>query len=175
MVKAPPKSGVFAWTAALGKILTLDNLQKRNIVVMEWCYMCKQCGKSIDHLFLHCEVPTELWTMFLQLFGVIWVMPRKVSDCLGNWRGQVGNRLAMRIRRMIPLCVMWCLWRERNARSFEDRESGLLELKKLALHTLFSWRVTWSHLHVYTYFDFLRVMCFIFYLVGVPIVYFMCT
>jgi hypothetical protein len=61
-------------------------------------------------------------------------MPRKVSDCLGGWRGQLGNRLALHIWRMIPLCVMWCLWRERNARSFEDHESGMIELKKLALN-----------------------------------------
>jgi hypothetical protein len=32
--------------------------------------MCKKCGESIDHLFLHYEVATELWSAFLQLFGV---------------------------------------------------------------------------------------------------------
>jgi hypothetical protein len=32
--------------------------------------MCKKCGESIDHLFLHYEVATELWSVFLQLFGV---------------------------------------------------------------------------------------------------------
>jgi hypothetical protein len=57
-VKAPPRMAFFVWTAASGKILALDNLWKRNIMVLEWCYMCKQCGKSIDHLFLHCEVAT---------------------------------------------------------------------------------------------------------------------
>jgi hypothetical protein len=28
----------------------LDNLRKRNIVVVEWCCMCKKSGESIDHL-----------------------------------------------------------------------------------------------------------------------------
>jgi hypothetical protein len=41
------------WTMALGKILTLDNLRKRNLIVMDWCYMCKS-RESIDHL-LHCK------------------------------------------------------------------------------------------------------------------------
>jgi hypothetical protein len=36
---------------------------------------------------------------------------------------------------------MWCLWREQNARTFEDRETSLLDLKKLVLHSLFKWRV----------------------------------
>jgi hypothetical protein len=39
----------FMWTAALGKILTLNNLGKRNVVVVEWYYMCKKSGEPIDH------------------------------------------------------------------------------------------------------------------------------
>jgi hypothetical protein len=32
--KAPPRVAFFVWTAALGKILTLDNLRKRQVIVM---------------------------------------------------------------------------------------------------------------------------------------------
>jgi hypothetical protein len=80
------------WTTTLRKILTLDNLRKRNIIVMEWCYMCKNSGESIDHLFLHCMVAIELWRTILQMFGVEWVMPRSVKDMLGSWRGLKGNQ-----------------------------------------------------------------------------------
>jgi hypothetical protein len=59
----------FVWSAALSKILTHDNLRKRNIVVIECC-MCKKNGKSIDHLLLHCEVACNLWSYILILFGV---------------------------------------------------------------------------------------------------------
>jgi hypothetical protein len=58
--KAPQRVAFFVWTAVLGKILMLDNLRKKNIIVMEWCYMCKRSGKSIDHLLLHCEVALEV-------------------------------------------------------------------------------------------------------------------
>jgi hypothetical protein len=34
-VKAPAMVAFFVWTAVLGKILTHDNLQKRNVVVIE--------------------------------------------------------------------------------------------------------------------------------------------
>jgi len=50
----------FVWTATLGKILTLDNLRKMNIIVMEWCCLCKICGESMDNLLLHCEVAIQL-------------------------------------------------------------------------------------------------------------------
>ena len=33
--KVPPRVAFFSWTAALGKILTIDNLQKRHFVVLE--------------------------------------------------------------------------------------------------------------------------------------------
>ena len=34
-LKVPPRVAFFSWTAALGKILTMDNLWKRHIVVLE--------------------------------------------------------------------------------------------------------------------------------------------
>jgi hypothetical protein len=58
----------FVWMAALAK--TMDNLRKRKAIVLEWCCMCKRSGESLDHLFLHCEVVRELWSVIFSLFGV---------------------------------------------------------------------------------------------------------
>ena len=44
--------------------------------------MCKCNGESIDHLFLHYPVTTDLWAMVLGLFGVNWVMPKFVVELL---------------------------------------------------------------------------------------------
>jgi hypothetical protein len=57
-------------------------------------------------IFLHCMVVTELWSSILQLFGVVWVMPRSVKEMLGSWRGQKGNQMLMPIWQMAPLCLM---------------------------------------------------------------------
>ena len=54
--KIPSRVAFFVWTAALGKCLTIDNLQKMKVWILDWCYMCKCNGESIDHLFLHCPV-----------------------------------------------------------------------------------------------------------------------
>jgi hypothetical protein len=43
------------WLAALGKILSLDNLRKKNMVLVNRCGMCKKDEESIDHLLLHYE------------------------------------------------------------------------------------------------------------------------
>jgi hypothetical protein len=88
------------WTAALGKILTVDNLRKRGVLVVGWCCMCKRSGESIDHLLLHCDVARDLWSAIFSLFSVTWVMPETVLDMLACWRGQKGNRSVLPVWRI---------------------------------------------------------------------------
>jgi hypothetical protein len=115
----------FVWTAALGKILTHDNLRRRDIVVVEWCVMCKKHGESVDHLLLHCDVARVVWSSFYRLFRVEWVMPSSVLDVLSGWGTLLGCGSVNRIWKKVPLCVLWGLWRERNVRLFEDVEVWL--------------------------------------------------
>jgi hypothetical protein len=44
----------------VGNILTLDNLRKRKVIVVDLCCMCKRSEESIDHLLLYCEIAREL-------------------------------------------------------------------------------------------------------------------
>jgi hypothetical protein len=46
---------------------------------------CARRVESIDHLLIHCEVARDLWSSILNLFGVDWVMPRRVRDLLVSW------------------------------------------------------------------------------------------
>jgi hypothetical protein len=117
--------------------------------------MCKESGEFIVHFLLHCEVAMEVWNMVCQLFGVMWVMSGSVTDLLGSWRTQKSNRTVLQTWRMVPLCVMWSIWRERNARNFEDCKLGILELKKRVIQTPFSWSVMWHSPQVATLADFL--------------------
>ena len=73
-IEGSPQVAFFSWTAALGKILTIDNLRKRHFVVLEWCFMCKRCGESVDRLLLHYPIAYEMWSMVFCLFGICWVM-----------------------------------------------------------------------------------------------------
>ena len=58
--KIPSRVAFFVWAVALGKCLTIDNSQKRKVWILDWCYMCKCNGESVDHLFLHCPVAMDL-------------------------------------------------------------------------------------------------------------------
>jgi hypothetical protein len=103
----------FVWTAALGRILTLDNLRKRHIIVMDWYCMCKNSGESIDHLLLYCGVARELWVS--SFFSGRVGNAQSVVELLASWSGQFGSHCNLEAWRMAPHCVMWCIWRERNS------------------------------------------------------------
>jgi hypothetical protein len=120
--QVPPRIAFFSWTAALGRFLTIDNLRKHNLIIIDWCCMCKQSGESVDHLLLHCSLARELWSMVFVLFGVHWVMPCHVLHLRAGWQGRFGNHRNMVVWRMVPHCVMCWIWREMNARHFEDCE-----------------------------------------------------
>ena len=137
--KVPPRVAFFSWIAALGKILTIDNLQKRHFVVLEWCFMCKRCGESVDHLLLHCPIAYEMWSMIFCLFGICWVMPQRVVDLLNCWTCNFRRHRNIVIWRFVPHCLMWCIWRERNSGSFKGRERSIIEFKSFFFFTLLEW------------------------------------
>ena len=71
----------FSWTAALGKILTTNNLWKRHIAVLERCFMCKRCGESVDHLLLHCPIAMTCGLWLFVCFVYIGLCRIKVERC----------------------------------------------------------------------------------------------
>jgi hypothetical protein len=138
-VKVLVRVSFFAWTAALDRILTVDNLRKRGLIVVDWCSMCKRSGESVDHLLLHCDVARALWSVLFSLFDVTWVMNDRVIDLLACWKGQRGNKMVLEVWRMAPLCLMWTSWRERNFWCFEDKELTMAEISTRFLTMLYQW------------------------------------
>ncbi len=58
-----------------------------------------------------------LWNFVFQLFGVVWVLPGRVKDLLFAWRNWFGKHDSS-IWNMVPTCLMWTIWIERNHRIF---------------------------------------------------------
>jgi hypothetical protein len=62
----------------------------------------------------------------------------------------------MEVWRLDPLCLMWCLWREQNARSFEDVESSVIELREILFYTFYNWIFAHHSFLVFSFADFLN-------------------
>jgi hypothetical protein len=50
---------------------------------------------------------------------------------------------------------VWCLWRERNSRIFEDCDLSIPDLRLLFLHTLFDWMMATGLFSFHTFLEFL--------------------
>jgi hypothetical protein len=69
--KVPLRVGFFVWSAALGKIFTMDNLWKQLVIVVDRCCMCKRNGESVDHIFLHCEVVCAIGMFSQSIWAIL--------------------------------------------------------------------------------------------------------
>jgi hypothetical protein len=61
-------------------------------------------------------------------------MLRSVMDLLNGWGTLLGRGHVTRRWKQVHLCVMWGLWRERNARLFEDVELPVVDLCRNVLN-----------------------------------------
>ena len=112
--KVPSRVAYFVWTVALGNILTVDNIWKQEILILDCYCMCKRNGELVDHLLIHCALASDLWFMIFILFGIHWAMPKMVMELLACWKGKSGRHRNGAIWMVVLCCLMWCIWRERN-------------------------------------------------------------
>ncbi len=117
--KAPRRACFFVWTAAWNKILTCDNLSKRGYTLTSWCCMCCCNGETVDHLLLHCPLAGVLWNWIFLIFGIHWVLSATVASLLFSWQNGLGQH-SSDIWNIVPVCLMWTIWKECNQRTFED-------------------------------------------------------
>ena len=122
-VKAPRWVSFFVWIVAWNKILTRVHTKNKGFDFVDWCCMCRHCGKTVDHLLINCEKAQQLWCIVLRSFGVSLVLPRAGFDLIFGWRNWLGKHLSD-IWNLVPLCLLWCIWRERNRCTFEDVDSS---------------------------------------------------
>uniref|UniRef100_A0A2N9EUJ9 Reverse transcriptase zinc-binding domain-containing protein n=1 Tax=Fagus sylvatica TaxID=28930 RepID=A0A2N9EUJ9_FAGSY len=158
-VKAPRRVAFFVWSAAWGKILTCDNLMRRGYSLAGWCCMCRKGWETGDHLLIHCVVATDLWSAVLRSFGVCWVFPNSIKDLVYGWFNSFGKHDSA-IWNLVPLCLMWTVWRERNQRTFEDLEQSTSKLVELFFGLLFDWARVGGLTPMNSLADFSTSLCF---------------
>jgi hypothetical protein len=68
---------------------------------------------------------------------------REVIDLLSGWRNWFGKHDSG-VWNLVPSCLMWTLWTERNRRIFEDKSSSMDQLKGTFVNSLFDWARVWG-------------------------------
>ena len=78
-----------------------------------------------------------------------------VLGLLGCWQDSFGCHRNGYIWSIVPHCLMWCLWRERNSRCFEDIERSIPDLKLFFFRTLLYWLFSLQKQSFPSFIDFL--------------------
>jgi hypothetical protein len=105
-LKIPPRVHIFLWLLSKNKILTRDNLAKRQKLEVETCLFCND-KETVQHLFFDCVVAQLLWDFISQALN----LNLKTFDDIGSKWLSNKNFAAVNI---ISSATLWCLWKLRN-------------------------------------------------------------
>ena len=119
-----------------------DNLRIRGFDFIDWCIMCRCNEVTVDHLLLHSRKAHQLWSFVFRTFGILWVPSRSVADFLFSWWNWLGKH-SSNIWNLVPLCLMWCIWRERNQWTFENLDRSDDQMLAFFTGSLFYWPRAW--------------------------------
>ena len=135
----PPKVAFFGWEASWGKILTLEQLQRREYSLANRCFLCLFEVETVDYLLLHCVKTRALWNLLFFLFGMAWVLSGSIKETLLGWYEAFVGKTCKKAWLMTPLCIFWSVSKERNLLAFRSEEFSLQRLKYSFVCNFWSW------------------------------------
>jgi hypothetical protein len=106
-LNVPPRVHVFLWLMYHNKLLTRDNLCKRQEINDKTCLLCSE-DESVHHLFFSCDIVKLLWreisetiqnavVVGFESMARLWISNKK------NW-----------VINMVNAAFMWNMWKLRN-------------------------------------------------------------
>lgn len=123
---APLKVKFFTWLAARKRIWTADRQHRHRLQDQSVCPLCDQELETADHLFVHCNFTKQVWHAVLTTLGVNPLMPVAEMELMDWWtdlrRGH--NKFKKKGIDSAVMLVTWCIWKERNGRTFGSRPTN---------------------------------------------------
>ena len=120
---APPKIKFFAWLAIQNRLWTADRLEKRGWNNCGLCPLCKQTGETAAHLFTQCRYSRRLWGMIKSWLGASCIREEEwtADITIEEW----WTLMACKAKAMasVTMLVSWTIWKERNARVFNNKSA----------------------------------------------------
>ena len=125
---APPKCKTFAWLVMQNRIWTSDRLQRRGWPNHGNCPLCNQVQESAAHLLFKCRFSSRIWTNILSWSGFHGIYPSQWTnfDDVKEWWSHIalGTDRARKAMAFLLMLVTWEIWKERNARIFQNHNKS---------------------------------------------------
>jgi hypothetical protein len=126
---APPKCKFFAWLIFQNRVWTYDRLAQRNWDHSLMCPQCRATPETTLHLFAECRYSCRVWPVVANWLGLHNLLPSKCTPTTSTsdrWLSiTMTPNTPRKGSRSITLLVGWEIWKERNRRIFDRRESSV--------------------------------------------------
>jgi len=130
---ALPKVNFFFWTLVHNKLLTGNNLEKRNIAGPHRCELCRSHSETTQHLFLECKFAKETWEHALLDLQIPTFPQSTVAELFDSWNNIYAHSIPYKsfwkkISTAIPKFVCWQIWLARNDQIFNGNRNTPLKV-----------------------------------------------
>ncbi|CAN1273141.1 hypothetical protein LINPERPRIM_LOCUS14878, partial [Linum perenne] len=120
----PSKISCLSWKIYFRKVATIDNLQKKGLVLVNRCALCVSDLESVDHLFTTCAFVSEIWTLVSSKLSIHGPLPSSVVELIKGWKGLNCMPSFSMVMKVLLHAVFWFTWKERNDRIFRGVSSS---------------------------------------------------
>ena len=141
--KAPPRCKFFMWLAVHGRCLTADNLERRNWPSNGTCTLCSSVPETCSHLFVHCDFIRQVWTRFRDWTGADFIIPKVNFSSMEDWWLKAREGIPKPMKKnfdTIVILLHWRIWKERNARIFDNVATSADRVRDLVIQDIHTWR-----------------------------------
>ncbi|XP_074313963.1 uncharacterized protein LOC141649166 [Silene latifolia] len=125
-----PKHAIITRLAVQNGLSTVDNLNRRGMVIVNRCSLCFADLESIRHLYFACPFSSSVYQQILLWMGVTRrpLCLRQELLSLSRYKGKGWKK---KWARGCIAAMVYLLWQERNRRLFEETSRTVDQLVKL--------------------------------------------
>jgi hypothetical protein len=140
--KVELKCKFFAWLVLHNKLLTAENMIKRNWECDEFCSLYLCIHETASHLLTECNFMEAVWNLVAHIFALpnygVWIATGGPKD----WVQKLlcASAVLEKIRNLgILFMTWWEIWKESNCRIFEQKCDFVVHVSNLAIDQVGMW------------------------------------
>ncbi|CAN0892091.1 hypothetical protein LINGRAHAP2_LOCUS17349 [Linum grandiflorum] len=123
----------------LERILTLDNLRRRGLVVPNWCVLCERDVEPVSHIFLSCPFSRKVWEFFSSTLSISGPLHSDKYGVIRSWKAMNGFDRFQKVMEVLLHAFCWFIWLERNSRVFRDESKSEVQVAHKVAFAIGSW------------------------------------
>jgi hypothetical protein len=140
--KAEPKCKFFTWLVLHNKLLTADNMLKRNWECNPICSLCLCLHETTEDLLIECNFSEAVWNSVVARFALPDYEVMIGAGGTGDWVQKLlssGSKSEKRRNLGILFMTWWEIWNERNRRIFDLKLTSATQVSAFAIDRVRMW------------------------------------